>query len=90
MTFPILNTQHTVPLSVMLRHQSQCVANHGLPAHTLAERGGLDVFDVLAILQDCTVDDFPDMSARVALAAVMRHVERDVQFNPQHAYSRHS
>ena len=90
MTFPILNTQHTVPLVVMLHHQSQCVANHGLPVHTLAERGGLDVFDVLAILQDCALDDLSDMSARAALAKIMRHVERNVQLNPQHAHSRHS
>lgn len=50
--FPVLGTQETVPWNVICQHEKQAMSNHGQSLKRLAERGGLDYSEILAILED--------------------------------------
>ena len=48
--------QHTkelkeIPMAMLLPHEKQAIMNHGQSLHRLAERGGLDATETLAILE---------------------------------------
>ncbi len=52
--FPILHPKGMLPVpwSVIRPHEAQAVSNHGQSLDRLAARGGLDVVELLAVLED--------------------------------------
>lgn len=50
--FPILGTKETIPSVLILQHEHQAICNHGQTLKRLAERGGLDYTEALAVLED--------------------------------------
>ncbi len=62
--FPIMNTdlrshkvQDYVPMTWVLNHESQCLANHGQTAQRLKERGGLSPKELYAVIHDKRYND---------------------------------
>ena len=54
--FPVLGEQWSVPLALVAPHEAQAMRNHQQTVKRLAERGGLDPIEMLAVLNDV---DFP-------------------------------
>lgn len=52
MEFPILGTKYTIPWEVIATHEKQAMSNHGQTIKRLAERGGLDWVEALAVIED--------------------------------------
>lgn len=52
MDFPILGTRFTIPWKVIVPHEKQAISNHGQAIKRLAERGGLDWVEALAVMED--------------------------------------
>lgn len=51
--FPILGSRENIPWDVIASHEEQAILNHGHQTlRTLAERGGLDWTEALAVLED--------------------------------------
>lgn len=76
--FPILGEHgQAVPFDIVLRHQAQAVKNHGQSVHRLAERGGLDWHELLAVLSDVRWRQVSTLSKSAARAAAIKIVERE-------------
>ncbi len=59
--FPILNATgraRSVPWNALEPHRTQAMRNHGQTLEQLAERGGLDCAEMLAIIMDQDFDIF--------------------------------
>lgn len=52
MEFPILGTRFTIPWEAIAPHEKQALSNHGQTIKRLAERGGLDWVEALAVMED--------------------------------------
>lgn len=52
MEFPILGTSFTIPWEAIAPHEEQAMKNHGQTIKRLAERGGLDWVEALAVMED--------------------------------------
>ena len=52
MEFPILRTKFTIPWEVIATHEKQEMSNYGQTIKRLAERGGLDWVEALAVMED--------------------------------------
>lgn len=52
MEFPILGTRFTIPWEVIAPHERQAMSNHGQTIKRLAERGGLEWTEALAVIED--------------------------------------
>ncbi len=52
MEFPILGTKFTIPWASIAPHEQQAISNHGQTIKRLAERGGLDWVEALAVIED--------------------------------------
>lgn len=52
MNFPILASKESIPWEVIAAHEKQAMENHGQTIKRLAERGGLDWTEALAVLED--------------------------------------
>ena len=62
----------SVSFAVVRRHNSQALINHGgQSVDRLAERGGLHIFELLAILEDQTYSAMPMELARLRIAACL-------------------
>jgi hypothetical protein len=77
--FPILGEVRyggvlvTVPYQLLESHAAQAQANHGQPLARLAERGGLTVDEVVAVLED---RPWQAMPIAVAVQRLQAHVQR--------------
>lgn len=49
--FPILGTGRSVPWDFMAPHEEQAQVNHGQTLERLAQRGGLDPAEMLAVVE---------------------------------------
>lgn len=52
MEFPILGTRFTIPWEAIAPHEKQAMSNHGQTIKRLAERGGLEWTEALAVMED--------------------------------------
>ena len=52
MEFPILGTKFTIPWEAIAPHEKQAMSNHSQTIKRLAERGGLDWVEALAVMED--------------------------------------
>ena len=50
--FPILGESRTIPWAIIEKHREQAMKNHYQTLERLAERGGLDWVEVLAVIED--------------------------------------
>ncbi len=79
--FPIMKA-NDIPWSLIEPHEKQAHANHGQTLQRLAERGGLDVGEALAIIEGRrwgTIKTDKDSYARYAeqLQALVRAARKD-------------
>lgn len=73
MNFPILGTTENIPWDAIAPHEKQAVKNHGQTLQRLAERGGLDYTEALAVLED---RDYTKVEHSVAKDMVLRIVTK--------------
>lgn len=69
MKFPILGTGESIPWDAIISHEKQAIRNHGQTLRRLAERGGLDYTEVLAVLED---RDYSRMEQGIAKQRVLQ------------------
>lgn len=75
---PILGTmgQATAPWSLLEPHADRAYLNHGQTLERLRDRGGLDICEVLAILEDRVVTTHDVTAQHARLTALIReHTE---------------
>lgn len=74
--FPIMADQGRVeyiPFSVIEGHEAQAMRNHGQTLKRLAERGGLDYVETLAVLED---RHYTKMENKTAKAKVLQIINQ--------------
>lgn len=65
----------TVPWDLVEPHEKRALANHGQSLERLAERGGLDPVELVAVLEDRRLWDMRDMLISDAVKKVKKHEE---------------
>lgn len=73
MEFPIIGTSESIPYELIAPHEEQAIKNHGQTLQRLAERGGLDWIESLAVLED---REFKRMSMILAKVEVLKIVSK--------------
>lgn len=71
MDFPILGTNKTIPWNIICHHEEQALRNHGQTLKRLAERGGCDWVETLAILEN---RQYKKMNMDTAMVQVLKIV----------------
>lgn len=78
MNFPILASKESIPWEVIAPHEKQAMENHGQTIKRLAERGGLDWTEALAVLEDRR---YTKMNADDAKKIVLLIVSESIKTN---------
>ena len=80
--FPVLQPgkpQEYIPYNIIAPHEAQAMRNHDQSLQRLAERGGLDWSEILAVLKDKTWKEMGyglnDTGGIDARQAVMEHIK---------------
>jgi len=71
MNFPILGTLEYIPWDMISAHENQAIINHGQTLKKLAERGGLDWTEAVAVLED---SDYKRIDMALAKTTVLKLV----------------
>lgn len=78
MNFPILASKESIPWEVIAPHEKQAMENHGQTIKRLAERGGLDWTEALAVLEDRRYTKMnADNAKRIVLLIVTESIKTD-------------
>lgn len=78
MNFPILASKESIPWEVIAAHEKQAMENHGQTIKRLAERGGLDWTEALAVLEDRR---YTKMNVEEAKRIVLLIVTESIKIN---------
>jgi hypothetical protein len=93
-TFPVLKTGErnnavfeakvpdAVPWDFLAPHEARAKQNHYQSLETLAHRGGLDIVEILAVVEDKTWRAVSHVKKEEALSRVLAHLETWKQKNP--------
>ena len=78
MKFPIIGTNESIPLEVIIQHEPQALKNHGQTIKRLSERGGLSWCEALAVLKD---REWKHVDKEQAKTAVLKAVSDFYEFD---------
>ncbi|WP_367567227.1 hypothetical protein [Lacrimispora sp.] len=81
MEFPILGTRFTIPWKAIASHENQALSNHGQTLKRLAERGGLDWVEALAVMEDRTWIRLDSEVARKKVLSIVSNQENNMDID---------
>lgn len=81
MEFPILGTRFTIPWEAVAPHEKQALSNHGQPLKRLAERGGLDWVEALAVIEDRKWIRLDSEVARKKVLSIVSKLENNMDID---------
>jgi hypothetical protein len=88
MEFPILGTKFTIPWKAITPHEKQALSNHGQTLKRLAERGGLDWVEALAVMEDRKWVRLDSEVARKKVLSIVSEQENNVDIDKAIQYCR--
>lgn len=65
----------SVPWTLVAKHRQRAIRNHGQPLETLARRGGLDPFELLALITDKPWRAYAEMPLKDVLDLLLERLD---------------